>query len=279
MAGASDLEVVVVLLAVGQLVTLALCVLLWWRLRRARHRAEAVTEALEAELAPRRVDQARTAAEWAVRTVVDTAVKVRERGVGGMLSSSIDDFTRWVLEDRAEIDLVAGPDGQVTLLFSDIEDSTAHNERLGDDHWVRVLAEHDRVVRAQVTRHHGHIVKSQGDGFMVVFPTPTDGVAAALDIQQALRQHSRRLRRTPVRVRMGLHTGTVVSRDGDYFGRNVAMAARVAAQADGGTVLVTDAVRERLPDEAGAGAFEVTPDREVPLKGLTGHHVLWRVTR
>ena len=95
------------------------------------------------------------------------------------------------------------------------------------------------------------IVKSQGDGYMVVFSTPELAVGASLDIQRALsakRQRSRQLRRTPIRVRIGLHTGTAIEREGDYFGSNVAMAARVAALADGGEILVTDEIAEALAE-------------------------------
>ena len=61
-------------------------------------------------------------------------------------------------------------------------------------------------------------------------------------------KEGRQLRRTPVRVRIGIHIGTAVARDGDYFGRNVAKAARVAALAEGGQILTSDEVREALPD-------------------------------
>jgi len=78
----------------------------------------------------------------------------------------------------------------------------------------------------------------------------------------------------PLKVRIGVHTGTVISRDGDYFGRNVAMAARVGAIATGGEVLASSAVREALDDDAsvrlvGMGAVE--------FKGLPGEHEIWRV--
>ena len=73
----------------------------------------------------------------------------------------------------------------------------------------------------------------------------------------AKRQRSRQLRRTPIRVRIGLHTGTAIERDGDYFGRNVAMAARVAAMADGGEILVSSELADRLGRVPG-----LRPDRD-----------------
>ena len=238
-------------------------------------RARADARQLAAELEDRNRRPPRNVAERAVKAAVSTAVKVRDHGVGSLVLSSIDDFTRWALEDRAEIAKVAAPDGTVTVLFSDVESSTAMNEELGDATWVRLLEAHDALVRAQVDRHHGHVVKSQGDGFMVVFGDPADAVDAAIGIQRALRSaRGRRLRRHPIRVRLGMHTGPTISRDGDYFGRSVAFAARVAAHADGGQVLVSDAVRDALPDER----EHVLEDcGEVDLKGLQGEHRLWSV--
>ena len=209
----------------------------------------------------------------AVRTVIETFDRVRDRGlVGGLLVAPIEDFTRWVTEDRAEIVRIAAPDGTVTILFSDLENSTALNERLGDDAFVRLLRAHDRAVRTQVARRGGHVVKSQGDGFMVVFGSPDDAVDAARRIQRAAAKEGRGLRRTPVRVRIGIHVGTAVARDGDYFGRNVAKAARVASVAEGGQVLVSDEVREAL-----TGEVALTPAGEHELKGLSDTHPLWVV--
>lgn len=238
----------------------------WWLVR--RHRApEPATEVL-----PTAQPRPQTAAEWALRTVADTAARVRERGlVAGLLTTPAEELNRWVAEQRAEIDEVVGDDGTVTLMFSDIENSTSLNERLGDDAWVRLLDDHDDVVRRAVSRNGGHVVKSQGDGFMVVFAAPAQAVEAAGEIQARMSSRTRRLRRTPVRLRIGIHVGTTVARDGDYFGRNVAFAARVADQAHGGQVLVTDDVKDRL----GLDGSRLTRVGEAELKGLTGRHTLW----
>ncbi len=258
-----------VALAVVEVLTLTALVVAVVLLVRARRELRAWEEMhVEVPQPP-----AKQAVGLAVRTVMETMDRVRERGfVGGLLVAPIEDFTRWVTEDRAEIVRVADADGTVTVLFSDIENSTALNERLGDDAWVRILAAHDRAVRAQVARHGGHVVKSQGDGFMVVFGSPADAVDAARQIQRAVGKEGRKLRRTPVRVRIGIHVGTAVARGGDYFGRNVAKAARVAALAEGGQILTSDEVREALPD-----SVALEPAGEHELKGLAGTHLLWAV--
>jgi adenylate cyclase len=262
--------ITIVVLAVLLVLGLVDMLVLRIRLGRAQRRIAD----LEGELRTHSLPRSRRVAGMAVKTALQAATRVREGGVSGLLVNSIEDITRWATEDRAEIVKIAAADGTVTIFFSDIEDSTAHNERLGDDDWVRLLDAHDRLVRDQINRHRGHVVKTQGDGFMVVFRDPAEGVRAAVDIQRGLESAAgRHLRRTPIRVRIGVHTGTVVSRDGDYFGRNVAMAARVAGQAGGGEIVVSDDVRAALPDDE----FTLTPADKLELKGLSGKHQLWDV--
>jgi adenylate cyclase len=278
-------ETAVVVLSVLLLLSLAAVGLLAVLLARRTRELEEVT----ARLTPVS-DRPRNAAQWALRTVVDTATRVRERGiVSGLLRTPIEELQRWVDEEREQIVRIAGPDGALTVMFSDIEGSTALNEELGDKAWVRLLHDHDRVVREAVAHGDGHVVKSQGDGFMVVFREPTDAVRTAQRVHRKVPTSGRRLRRTPVAVRIGIHCGTVVARSGDFYGRNVAMAARVAALADGGETLVTDAVRAELDtamEEARASGdsrhdladLELVDAGCVELKGLTGEHRLWLVT-
>jgi len=211
----------------------------------------------------------------AMRSVVEAVARVREQGVGGMLVSTLEDFNRWAADQRAAIGRVAGEDGTVTIFFSDIENSTMLNTQLGDSRWIKVLTAHDHLVETYVEKYRGLIVKSFGDGHMVVFSTPTLAISASLDIQRALSANwnrSRELRRTPIRVRIGLHTGTAIERDGDYFGQNVALAARVAGQAQGGEILVTGEIADALQDE-----FSFTPADAVELKGFEGEQNLWHV--
>ncbi len=238
-----------------------------------RARIEQLESDLSAALRPR---PATTAAERAVRRVVQTATKVREHGLSGLLASSIDDLQTWASSEQQEVLSMADVDGRVTLVFSDIEDSTPLNERLGDDAWVRVLAAHDTLIRNRVDHYRGQVVKSFGDGFMIVFRDPEAACRAAVGIQKDLRRTlDPRLRLVaPVRVRIGIHTGAVISKDGDYFGRNVAMAARVGALATGGEVLATSAVAESLDDDA---AVELVEMGQVELKGLPGTHTVYRV--
>lgn len=247
------------------------------RLEAARAEAAELRATLEAEHALPRGPRAVQAAGQAMKSVVGTAHRVREQGVRGMLLSSIDDFTAWATAERQEIVRIAAPDGTVSIMFSDIENSTALNSELGDEQWVKLLRAHDRLVHDHVDRHRGHVVKNQGDGYMVVFPYPGLAVGASLGIQRELsakRQRSRQLRRTPISVRIGVHAGPAIERGGDYFGRNVAMAARVAGVADGGQVLVTDEIAAALSED---GRFRFDQRDVLQLKGLPGEHQLWEV--
>ncbi len=114
---------------------------------------------------------------------------------------------------------------------------------------------------------------------MVAFPSATAAVAAAGEVQRRITRARPGSRLAGVAVRIGVHRGSAVHRDGDLFGRNVAYAARVAAQADGGEVLVSDTVLEAL--EADGTPVPVLESREVDLKGIPGTQVVhaldWQV--
>jgi class 3 adenylate cyclase len=264
-----DTDLLALALAIGLVAVSVALLVSRIQLRRSRRRVRRLT----AELAQPATTRAARGAVWAVKNVMDAAYRVRDQGVGGLLRNSIEDLTHWAVEDSQAISKVAGPDGTVTLLFSDIEDSTSLNEQLGDKGWVRLLDVHDELVHRLVDRERGHVVKSQGDGFMIAFGEPDAAVRVATGLQHSITgTRSRTLRRTPIKVRVGIHSGKVVARDGDYFGLNVAMAARVAAQATGGEILVTDGVRESVEDVT----FTLSAEA-VELKGIPGRHQLWSV--
>jgi class 3 adenylate cyclase len=203
----------------------------------------------------------------AVKQVWQTANILRKDGFGAAVRSSIEDLADWAEVERPDLARLA-PSGKVAIVFSDIEESTALNERIGDRAWVRLISSHDKLVRRYVNKHSGHVVKSQGDGFMIAFAQADQAVRCCIDIQHALRRRS-----NGIRVRIGIHMGKSVRRGEDLFGRNVAMAARVAGQADGGEILVSEVVRGAVSDED--IAFD--DGREVELKGFSGSHRLYAV--
>ena len=250
---------------------LVVLAVVWLRDRRSLRRAQAeLAEAREGGR-PGRPRRLVPTTDAAVKAVWQTVDRVREKGLGGAIRSSIDDLAGWAQVERPALVRLAGPDGSVAILFSDIEGSTELNERLGDQEWVRLLVRHDAAVRSAITRYDGHVVKTQGDGFMAAFGSPEQAVRSAIAVQKAF-DHGRRKGRAPVLVRIGIHHGDVVHRDNDIFGRNVAQAARVAALAEGGEILVSGAVADALSGREDCADIALTEPREVQLKGLTGEH-------
>lgn len=129
------------------------------------------------------------------------------------------------------------PVGTVTFLVTDVEGSTRLLHDLGADVYAQALAAHRRVVRAACGAHGGVEVDTQGDAFLFAFPTAAGARAGAMEI-------ARELESGPIRVRMGLHTGTPLLTDEGYVGEDVHLAARVAAAAHGGQVVLSEAAAD-----------------------------------
>ena len=242
--------------------------------------------------------------ELGMRPVVEQALALRleAQGLSAVdVKTSIDTMISAVESERPDVRSFAAPDGTVTILFSDIEDSTLMAERLGDARWIAVLRAHNSIFRNRLRAHGGHEVKSQGDGFMLVFPDPRRAVECAAAIQRDLAEEEV-AEGERISVRMGLHAGEAIREEGDFFGRSVILAARIAAQASGGEILVSEDLREMVdPGARGSGASESDasesnasepgasePDggsngglsfdegRELELKGLAGTHRVFR---
>ncbi len=143
--------------------------------------------------------------------------------------------------------------GALTFVFTDIEGSTALLRRVGEGVYAQLLADHHALIRAVLAAHGGTELNTLGDGFFAAFASPRACVAAAVDMQQALEGHA-----WPggerVRVRMGVHTGEASDTATGPVGLDVHRAARVAAVAHGGQVLVSETaaalVRDALPPGA-----------------------------
>src|SRR5439155_27104419 len=133
--------------------------------------------------------------------------------------------------------------GTVTFLFTDIEGSTKLLHELGSIAYADALAEHRREVRSAFARHGGVEVDTQGDAFFVAFPTAPGAVAAATEAQDALAKG-------PIRVRIGVHTGTPHLTDEGYVGPDIHKGARIAAAGHGGQVLLSRETRELVDVDA-----------------------------
>jgi predicted ATPase/class 3 adenylate cyclase len=142
------------------------------------------------------------------------------------------------------------PTGTVTFLFTDVEGSTRMAQAAGDA-WPALLSQHDRLLRDAIRGSAGTVVKTEGDGFFAVFPSARDAVTAAAAAQRALADHDWPADRRLL-VRMGLHTGLGTLGGDDYVGLDVHRAARIAAAAHGGQVVLSGStailVERDLPD-------------------------------
>jgi class 3 adenylate cyclase len=198
---------------------------------------------------------------WIEKVLAD---KLAVQGVDRHSSeASIDVVAAGVLSEHPDLSPQANSDGTVTLLFTDVEGSTALNEQLGDRRWLEVLARHHALVRQEVTAHGGDEIKSAGDGFMLAFPSARRAIDCAVAIQRAVSAGD--VDDGALRVRMGVHTGEVTRSGDDLFGRHVNLAARVAGAASGGEILVSGVVRELV---AGTGDITLDGGRDVELKGF-----------
>jgi class 3 adenylate cyclase len=157
----------------------------------------------------------------------------------------------------------AAPDLPIAVVFTDLVDSTATIERLGDARARQVMGEHDRIIRTECARAGGTEVKSTGDGFLLSFPSVARALSWAVRVQSALGEYNREAP-VPVHVRVGINAGEPMSADDDLHGAAVNMAARVCAKAAGGQVLVTNVVRELA---TGKG-FVFTDAGTAELKGF-----------
>ena len=155
-------------------------------------------------------------------------------------------------------------------------DVVGYSRLMGEDEsgtLERLKAHRRELIQPKIAAHHGRMVKLMGDGALVEFASVVDAVQCAAEIQRALAEQeladSER-----VRVRMGLHAGEAIREEGDFFGRSVILAARIAAQAAGGEILVSEALKGL------ADGCEIPFDRrrELELKGLSGTHEVFSAT-
>ena len=165
-----------------------------------------------------------------------------------------------VLDAQTAAELLGEVPVSRTFVFTDIVESTRLAEALGEEKWQRLLAWHDRTLRALIEEHGGEVIKQTGDGFFAAFERPGDAVEAAVAIQRALDGHDG----IAPDVRIGLHAGGAFAKDEtDYGGQGVHAAARIGALAAGGEILAS---AQTVVD--GARRFATSEARPVELKGL-----------
>lgn len=169
---------------------------------------------------------------------------------------------------------MSSPARDITVLITDMEGSTAFTDSRGDEAAIELIREHERIVRDAIASYDAREIKSMGDGFMIAFATPSGGIACALDLLGSLRAHNDAHPDRPLNVRMGMNTGPAIEEAGDLYGTTVNAAARIAAKARSGQLLVPHAVRD-LAD----GDWTFVDRGLFWLKGLKEQWRLYEATR
>jgi len=164
---------------------------------------------------------------------------------------------------------MSSPDGAVTLMLSDIANASAAASELGPERWEQLIRDHHLLVDQLVSRHDGQVAKWQGDGFLASFNSAHAGLHAAVDLQRTFTAGPSELA-----IRVGLHSGFVMGNPEQFMGRNVVLAARIAAQAKGGEILVSSSAREYTQSDP---SFHFEEHGEFHFKGLLGEHVVYSV--
>lgn len=168
-------------------------------------------------------------------------------------------------------EISVGHTGIASIMFTDIVDSTALAAATGDAKWSRIVTDHVAAIKAQVDTHGGNLVKSLGDGTLSTFGSAGAAMQAAKTIMQDISEDQAE---PHLRLRIGIHTGDVVEAKGDFLGSVVNKAARVAAAAHPDEIRVSDATRAMI---GGQADFIFGDGVSLPLKGLDGEHVLYRL--
>jgi class 3 adenylate cyclase len=172
----------------------------------------------------------------------------------------------------------------IAVMFSDLKDSTALYERIGDATAYAVVRDHFDYMFERIAAREGAVVKTIGDAVMAVFPSAAPALEAALEIQEHLAELNGRLKPKPeVTIKLGIHMGPAIAINAngvlDYFGTTINVGARVQNESKGGDVVVTESViADALACECLAKHHPASAeDFEIRLKGLKDHFKLRRL--
>jgi class 3 adenylate cyclase len=162
-------------------------------------------------------------------------------------------------------------EGMASVMFSDIVNSTALADAMGDNLWVATVRNHLALVERLVTKAGGQLIKSLGDGTMSTFSSARTALEVARQIQ---RQNAQSTREPPLQLRIGIHSGEVIQTKDDFFGSVVNKAARVASVAAPGEIRLSEAsslMAGSCPE------FRFVDPVDTELRGFSGTHMLFRL--
>ena len=189
-----------------------------------------------------------------------------EQVTGVNLTSTLTDLLTSIDTDGASAAALDGTVGTASVMFTDVVGSTSLSQSMGDQAWSEAITNHFSTAEDIVAQYGGAVIKTVGDGGMYVFTSGTSALRAAIAIQHSATEARGQL----LNLRVGVHTGDVVRTASDYLGLTVNKAARVAAAADGGQILVSASTVDMI-NNAG---FDFGPPIVAELKGIGGTHEL-----
>ena len=184
------------------------------------------------------------------------------------LTTTLGELVDSVLEGDGQLPDASSTEGTMTLVFTDIVDSTPFAEKVGDLVWANTVAAHEDVIRAATESEGGTVVKFLGDGSMLAFESARGAVRSAIRIQNESEA-------APFAVRIGIHSGEVMRTENDLLGLTVNKAARVASAAAEGEIMISSTTCDLVGSMEGATTGE---PRAVTLKGISGTHQIVPLT-
>jgi len=188
---------------------------------------------------------------------------------------AVGEFLGVDLEADVE-DPEASPSPIATVLFTDMQSSTAITERLGDTGAQELRRAHDAIVRSALAENSGRQIKHTGDGVFASFAAVSAALQCAIRIQQGVDAYAREHPDSPLGVYIGVNSGEPIAENEDLYGSSINLAARICDQADAGQILTSNVVRELMAGKefrfADAGEFELK-GFEKPVRL---HELLWR---
>lgn len=178
------------------------------------------------------------------------------------LTTTLDELVTSVLDGPFPFSDSTGSEGTMTLMFTDIVDSTVLAESIGDQAWAETVGGHEAAIRSITAKHGGKVMKFLGDGSMLAFESSRAAVRAAVDIQRASADDQ-------FAVRIGIHTGEVIRTADDLFGVTVNKAARIASAAGAGEIMASSTTRDLVGSLDGV---RIGAPKTVALKGFSDTH-------
>lgn len=187
-----------------------------------------------------------------------------------MQRTSIDVIASALEPVLPDLGRLSSPDGALTLMLSDVDDSEKVAERLGPDQWAELLHDLHALVGQLVGHHDGQVARVERDGFMAYFNSAHAALRCSIELQRTFSSGAD----TGVALRMGLHSGFMIANQDQLLGRNVVLAARIAGKAAGGEILVSSALKEYTERDP---RFRFEPRGEFHFKGMVGEHSVFAV--